>query len=109
MPKQLSFWDNEGKLLLNDSKMTIDKDGNKIWRNKAGRLHRISGPAVEYPDGTKYWYQNNKMHRDDGPAIEQAGGNKYWYRNGKRHRNDGPAIERVDGTKEYWINGKRIK
>ena len=37
------------------------------------------------PDGTKYWFQNDRLHRTDGPAIEKP-----------------------DGTKDYWINGKQL-
>ena len=25
-------------------------------------LHRVDGPAVEYADGTKYWYMNGKNY-----------------------------------------------
>ena len=30
------------------------------------------------------WYLNGKPHRTDGPAIEWADGTKYWFLNGKR-------------------------
>jgi len=29
--------------------------------------------------GTIRWYQNGKCHRLDGPAVEYANGTKYWY------------------------------
>ena len=29
----------------------IDEDGNVRWYNSDGDLHRIDGPAMEYPDG----------------------------------------------------------
>ncbi len=54
------------------------------WRNKEGQLHRIGGPAVEWDDGYKAYYQNDKLHRLDGPAYI-----------------------RPDGHEEYWIEGKR--
>ena len=44
---------------------------------------RIDGPAIEYPDGSKSWYKNDKCHRTDGPAVEWADGRKYWYLNDK--------------------------
>ena len=25
-----------------------------------GKLHRVNGPAIEYDDGSKYWYLNGK-------------------------------------------------
>ena len=68
--------------------------------------HRVDGPAIEFPDGDKRWYQNGKLHRKDGPAIELPDGSKEWYQNGKRHRIDGPAIEFPDGTKYWYVNGK---
>jgi len=64
----------------------IDKDGNKWWKNSQRQLHREDGPAIEWADGTKHWYINNKPHREDGPAYEAASGNKYWFINGKRIR-----------------------
>jgi hypothetical protein len=67
------------------------------------------GPACEYANGEKYWFQHNKRHRDDGPAIVCANGEKHWYKHGKRHRDDGPAIEWADGYKEYWENGEFIR
>jgi hypothetical protein len=61
-----------------------------------------------YPNGSKYWYLNNKLHRTDGPAIEYADGSKEWYLNGKRHRTDGPAVEFAGGDKYWWLNDKRL-
>ena len=75
------------------------------YRNAEGRLHRADGPAVEYADGTKYWYKDDKLHRTDGPAIEYTDGTKHWYKDGKIHRTDGPAVEYADGTKHWYIDG----
>ena len=50
---------------------------------------------------------NGKLHRLDGPAVEYPDGYKAWYLNGERHREDGPAIEGCDGSKEWWLNGKQ--
>ncbi len=33
--------------------------------------------------GTKHWLLNSKLHREDGPAIEYPNGDKYWWLNGK--------------------------
>ena len=46
-------------------------------------LHREDGPAVVYPNGSKWWYLNGKLHREDGPAIEWSNGEKCWYLNGE--------------------------
>jgi hypothetical protein len=68
-------------------------------------IHREDGPAVEYDDGGKCWYQNGKRHRVDGPAIIRTDGYKAWYLNGRRHRVDGPAIEYVSGDNLWFLNG----
>ena len=34
--------------------LTINKYGDKFWKNKEGIYHRIDGPTVEYVDGTKF-------------------------------------------------------
>ena len=86
--------------------MKIESE-NKAWRNEQGRLHRDDGPAVEYADGSKYWYQNGQLHRLDGPAIEYDDGSKYWYQKDQLHRDDEPAIERADGSKFWYVEGKR--
>ena len=88
------------------SKMEIDRYGNKTWKNERGHFHRDDGPAIEYADGTKYWYRDGKLHREDGPAIESARKSKYWCHEGLLHRSDGPAIEYGDGRKEYWYGDK---
>ena len=59
--------------------------------------------------GTRWYYNSaNQLHRDEGPAIEYPNGNKEWWQNGQRHRVDGPAITRADGSKAWCINGKRL-
>jgi len=64
-------------------KVTVDEYKTIRWYNSKGKLHREGGPAIEWANGTKYWYINDKCHREDGPAIEWANGTKYWYINGK--------------------------
>jgi hypothetical protein len=77
------------------------------YRNDQSQLHRLDGPAVEWADGSKHWYQNGNRHRLDGPAVEWVDGSKHWYQNGKLHRLDGPAVERSTGDKIWYQNGKR--
>jgi hypothetical protein len=98
--------------MRDESSVEIDELGNKFWKNKEGNLNRIDGPALEFYNGDKHWYQNDLLHRLDGPAIDRADGEKLWYKNGKMHRIDGPAAEWVDGknvTKEWYKNGRRFK
>ena len=59
--------------------MYRDGNGNRFWFNKSGDLHRVSGPAVEIHNGTKFWYVNGKPHREDGPAVEKNDGAKVWW------------------------------
>jgi hypothetical protein len=35
-------------------------------------LHRIDGPAVEHPDGSREWYRFGRLHNTEGPALEEA-------------------------------------
>ena len=59
--------------------------------------------------GTRWYYNSdNQLHRENGPAIEYANGEKWWFQNGQLHRTDGPAIEWANGTGEWWINGKKL-
>lgn len=61
-------------------------------------------------DGDKFWYLPSKgkyyRHRLDGPALEWVNGKKEWWVDDKRHRLDGPAIEWSDGTKWWCIDDK---
>ena len=66
--------------------------------------------TVDY-EGTTRWYKDTKCtfrHRENGPAIEYADGTKFWYQNGQKHRTDGPANEWSDGSMEWFINGEEL-
>ena len=84
-------------------------NGNTVYYSdrEMTKFHRTDGPAIEYSNGTKGWYLNDKRHRTDGPAIEWPGGGKEWYLDGKLHRTDGPAVETSSGHKGWYVNGKR--
>jgi hypothetical protein len=62
--------------------LSIDDGGTKVWRLD-GKLHRLDGPAVEYPHGEKVWCMNGILHRTDGPAFEYPDGRKSWYLHNK--------------------------
>lgn len=50
---------------------TLDTgNGDRIWKNEAGQLHREGGPAIEWANGIKEWWIHGKPHRADGPAVE---------------------------------------
>ena len=40
--------------------MTIDEDGDAVWRLPNRKIHRTDGPAVEYENGTKQWRLHGK-------------------------------------------------
>ena len=110
----------------------VDTDGTAYYYNKQGQLHRVYGPAVEYSDGSRAWWQNGRLHRIDSPAVMHGNGGRHewwqnglphrldgpaivctdgyraWFQNGKRHRADGPAVEYEDGYREWHINGKEL-
>jgi hypothetical protein len=64
-------------------RIETDEWGGKYYYNKKEQFHRLDGPAVEYPDGYKLWYQNGEHHRIDGPAVEYPNGRRYWYFRGQ--------------------------
>ena len=65
-------------------RVEVDMRGTRWYYNAANQLHRENGPAIEYADGAKRWYQNSRRHRTDGPAVQRADGGKFWYINGVR-------------------------
>ena len=86
----------------------IDTKGSAHYHNAQGQWHRVYGPAIEYSDGSRAWFQNGQLHRVDGPAVERPDGSCAWWQNGQRHRLDGPAIEYCDGSRAWHINGKGL-
>ena len=62
----------------------VDRAGTVRYRNSDDQLHREDGPAVELPEGTRFWYLNDQLHREDGPATEWSDGTREWYLDGKR-------------------------
>lgn len=54
------------------------------FRDEAGELHRLDGPAVIYVDGSREYWVHGKLHREDGPAVTYLGGTEKWYWHGKR-------------------------
>ena len=89
-------------------RIEVDRAGTRRYYDATEQLHRENGPAVEYVNGNKEWWQNDQLHRTDGPAVEWTDGVKFWYQHGQRHRVDGPAVEYASGSKEWWINGEEM-
>ena len=90
--------------------ITVDECCTTRWYKDAEHSirHRENGPAVEYSNGDKLWYQNDQLHRIDGPAIDRANGHKEWWQNDLCHRTDGPAVEYHNGSNEWWLNGVEL-
>ena len=40
---------------------------------------------VKVNENGTFWRLNGNLHREDGPAIEYANGTKYWWLNGKEY------------------------
>lgn len=60
--------------------VTVDNSGTIcFYKPGTAVYHRLDGPAVEYSNGEKAWYQDGKRHRLDGPAVEYSNGGKFWY------------------------------
>jgi hypothetical protein len=90
----------------NKTRHFTQENGDRVWILNNGKFHRLDGPAVIKPDGTKEWWINGIPHREDGPAIERVDGYREWCINGKRHRIDGPAIVYPNGLREWFFEGK---
>ena len=48
----------------------IDRNGNKIYRNESGKLHRLDGPAIEYSNGDKEWFKNARKFKNKDTFFE---------------------------------------
>lgn len=59
----------------------VDYLGSRMYYNSANQLHRTDGPAIEYFNGDRVWYQNDQLHRTDGPAVEYSNGDRVWFIN----------------------------
>jgi hypothetical protein len=91
---------------LAESRMTMALDGSARWRDSDGRLHRESGPALTWPDGTVEFWRHGRLHRgSDLPAIVFADGAKVWIVDGYIHRESGPAVIAADGSKQWIRHG----
>ena len=47
---------------LKDRQPFIFSNGTKAWTNSIGERHRLDGPAIEWIDGSKFWYKNNRLY-----------------------------------------------
>ena len=90
-----------------EPKMYVDHNAGaatKRWMLRDGSLHREDGPAIEYANGSRQWYQHNHLHRTGAPAVETINGGEIWYQHGKLHRTNGPAVVSNAFT-QWWVDG----
>lgn len=80
--------------------------------------HRSDGPAREYTNGEREWFEHGLRHREDGPAVTWPApkgtskrkaaefGYAAWYRRGQRHREDGPAQVYPNGDQRWYFEDR---
>lgn len=75
------------------------------YRNTAGLLHRIYGPAyISRTFEIEAWFKEGKRHRVDGPAYIHRY-NMVWFQEDLLHNLEGPAVIEKGGPKQFWIQG----
>jgi len=62
---------------MNEPICETDGNGDKRWYLN-GKLHRTDGPAVEYSDGTKYWFLNNERVEMEDVLPDPK--DQFWWR-----------------------------
>ena len=76
------------------------EDGKIIYYQEDGKIGRVGGPAVIYPNGDKYYYKDGKIHRDKGSEVEKADGSNYRIADGVVVKTDNT------GRRCSWIFGR---
>jgi len=104
---------------MQEQYIRIDKNSNKFYYKDREMtiFHRLNGPAVEFPDGSKTWWVDGKRHRIDGPACESVYGYIEWYVDGKRLTEEqfnaltGPTLELTleDIAAKYGVDVSKVK
>ena len=61
-------------------------------------------------NGDKCWYRNGKLHHEDGPAVEWADGTRFWYLDGKSlTKSEFMARNKSCDGKFVTIDGKQYR
>lgn len=80
-----------------------------------GKLHRINGPAREWPNGDQEWYQNGLIHRSDGPALVSEVGSwwqprkSWWHPQTKDYRSKANPNTISPLRNRVFVEGSEIK
>lgn len=77
---------------------TIDIDICRWHIKGTNTLHNEGEPAIEYKDGSKFWYLHGIYHRLDGPALSYASGIVYYF-----------IDNELFNKKDYWKHPEVIK
>ena len=94
--------------MVTDPVSITDSDGITRWYldDTLQVLHRLDGPAVIRPNGSREeWYLNGLLHREDGPAVYGKGTKIKYYHKGVLHREDGPAVIGSHGLQKWYRYG----
>lgn len=63
----------------------------------------MSKEIITAKNGTKYHYVNGQLHREDGPAIELPNGYKFWFLYGRGTRcKTQEEFEKFMKLKAFW-------
>lgn len=91
-----------------NTQIHIDTVGNKRFYKNLN-LHRNNGPAIEYKDGTKKWFQYGLKHREDGPAVtykriinDYFMSDEWWYKGKKILCQSQEEFERLIKLRMFW-------
>lgn len=68
------------------SYLVTTRDGSRIYKNKAGQIHR----------------------EGDEPAVAYHSGEFSWWNRGRKHRIGWPAVIKANGEEQYWVDGQRV-
>lgn len=66
----------------------ISMDSVLFWKNEKGEVHREKGPAFIRTDGYLEYRFNDVTHRLDGPAVIWPDGSKYYYLYGEEYKKE---------------------
>ncbi len=93
---------DEDVIIEDDIPYNVSKsDVGEFWfYNK--NLHRVKGPAANYPDGRKIWWFHGKIHRLDGPAIDYQNEKSWYYQGKKIPCSSQEEFERLLRLKVFW-------
>jgi hypothetical protein len=97
---------------MKNGKVTDDQD-TVLWY-KDNLCHRDGAPAVEHANGSKMRMVKEMSHRIDGPAIEFVDGRKEWWDDGKNvsqqeaEQKESSSLARINYIEEVAVDDRPI-